>query len=100
MLWELRDRDLIRFRCHVGHVYSAESLVSEQADAVEVALWSALRALEERAALARRMAHHAQAQGHQYSVEQFMRRANDTARQAAVLRELVLKQDGKHLSEE
>jgi two-component system chemotaxis response regulator CheB len=55
-LWEVGDADLPRFRCRVGHAYSAESLVAEQDDAVEDALWAAMRALEEQATLARRMA--------------------------------------------
>jgi len=55
-LWEIGDHDLPRFRCRVGHAYSAESLVAEQDDAVEDALWAGLRSLEENATTARRMA--------------------------------------------
>jgi two-component system chemotaxis response regulator CheB len=55
-LWEVGDHDLPRFRCRVGHAYTAESLVAEQHDATEDALWAALRSLEENATIARRMA--------------------------------------------
>jgi two-component system chemotaxis response regulator CheB len=41
-------------RCHVGHAFSLESLAEEQAEAVERALWAAVRALEESAAMSRR----------------------------------------------
>jgi two-component system chemotaxis response regulator CheB len=55
-LREIRDGELPRYRCHVGHAYDAQLLFGAQAEIVERALWTALRALEERAALLRRMA--------------------------------------------
>jgi two-component system chemotaxis response regulator CheB len=54
-LWEVKDDELLRFRCHVGHSFSSESLEVEQVEGIEQALWSALRALEEKAELARRI---------------------------------------------
>jgi hypothetical protein len=44
-LWELQDGNLSRYRCHTGHAFSPESLLAEQSDAIEEALYSALRAL-------------------------------------------------------
>lgn len=44
------------FRCHVGHAFSLDSIVAEQAQSLEHALWAAARALEESASLAGRMA--------------------------------------------
>jgi two-component system chemotaxis response regulator CheB len=55
-LWELREGDLVRYRCRVGHGYSEDSLIIEQGSAVEAALWSALEALEERAEFLARIA--------------------------------------------
>jgi len=55
-LWEVRDGDLLLFRCRVGHAFSADALVAQQAESLEAALWTALRALEEHAALNRRLA--------------------------------------------
>lgn len=56
VLWEVDQHGLLRFRCRVGHAYTARHLRAEQRQAIETALWSALRALEERASLYRRMA--------------------------------------------
>jgi two-component system, chemotaxis family, protein-glutamate methylesterase/glutaminase len=53
-LWEIEDGGIRRYRCHVGHLFSDESLSEVQADQLEHALWAAVRALEERAALMRR----------------------------------------------
>jgi two-component system chemotaxis response regulator CheB len=55
-LREARDGTFQRFNCSVGHSYSVESMLVEQGRALESTLWGALRALEERAALLRRLA--------------------------------------------
>jgi two-component system chemotaxis response regulator CheB len=44
------------FRCHVGHAFSPAALLAEQAESLERALWAAVRALEESARMAKRMA--------------------------------------------
>jgi two-component system chemotaxis response regulator CheB len=55
-LWEQGEGKATRYACHVGHAYSLDSLVEEQGRALEVNLWSALRALQERADMQRRLA--------------------------------------------
>lgn len=54
-LSELREGDVDRFRCAVGHAYSLESLFGGHAHQLEAALWAAIRLLEDRAVLLRRM---------------------------------------------
>ncbi len=56
VLWEMDQSGLLRFRCRVGHAYTAAHLDADQRQAIETALWSALRALEENASLYRRIA--------------------------------------------
>jgi two-component system chemotaxis response regulator CheB len=59
-LWELSaDGRLLTYRCHVGHGYTADGLMAAQTRALEEALWSGLRALEESAEMRRRMARRA-----------------------------------------
>jgi two-component system, chemotaxis family, protein-glutamate methylesterase/glutaminase len=54
VLWELGDEGPLRFRCEVGHAHSVATLAETQTEAAEAAMWSALRALEDKAELARR----------------------------------------------
>lgn len=56
VMWEQSSGGLLRYVCHVGHAYSEKSLIESHSDALETALWTALRALEESAELNRRMA--------------------------------------------
>jgi two-component system chemotaxis response regulator CheB len=63
-LFEIDEGKSIRFRCRVGHAYSEESLMNAQTDSVERALWTALRALEERVALINKIAEFARRRGH------------------------------------
>ena len=93
VLWELRDGDLIRFRCHVGHAYSIDSLLAEQANDLEQALWEAIRALEEKAALARRMAANARQHQRFISETQFLERAREARHHADLVRQIVLQQE-------
>jgi two-component system chemotaxis response regulator CheB len=86
-LWELREGQLVRFRCRVGHAWSADGLLAQQSTNLEAALWAALRALEEKASLARRMAVRAQERGHRVSAARFAEQARDASGRAAVIRD-------------
>ncbi len=88
-LWEFREGELMRFRCHVGHGYTAEALLDAQSADLEMALWSALRALEENAALARRMEDRAREKGHQMTAERFERHRSDTEQRADLIRNVL-----------
>jgi two-component system chemotaxis response regulator CheB len=55
-LYEVVNGKPLRFRCRVGHAYSARSLMADQTTALEATLWTVLRSLEESAALAHRIA--------------------------------------------
>ena len=87
VLWELQqDGEMLRFRCRVGHAYTSESLTHEQASAVEHALWSALRALEEQAAVKRRLGERARRAGNTGSAERFEARVRELDREAQHIR--------------
>jgi len=85
VMWELDDGELVKYRCHVGHAFSTESLLNEQAETLEAALWSAIRALEERAALLKRMA----ARCHEHG-SMFSEQAKDAEQNADLIRTVLL----------
>jgi two-component system chemotaxis response regulator CheB len=57
VLWEMRDPDGQRYRCHTGHTYTAATFMEEQAEKIEETLWIALRMLEERKNMHKNLAH-------------------------------------------
>ncbi|PPS45348.1 chemotaxis protein CheB [Chroococcidiopsis sp. TS-821] len=99
VLWELNEGNLTRFRCRTGHAYSSDSLLAEQSEALEEALWNALRALEEKAALSQRLATQARTRNQPYSAKRFQTQGEDAQAQAKLVRNLLLKgEDNGHLS--
>ena len=84
-LWEQENGREVRFACHVGHAYSIASLGEEQGRALETTLWSAVRALEERADMHRRLARRTSTR-RRPSYQERAREAEDHAR---TLREML-----------
>jgi two-component system, chemotaxis family, protein-glutamate methylesterase/glutaminase len=96
-LWEVKDHELIQYRCRVGHVYSLESMLAEQARSVEAALWAGVRALEERAQLMRRIAGRSENRNSGMSAD-FTNEADMAEKQAALLRDAVTEYASRGLS--
>src|SRR5207249_3085973 len=90
-LWEMQDGGLLRYRCRVGHAWSAEHLLARKSEALEAALWTALRALEEQAALARRLGARAASRGFPQAAEVFGRHEADARTHAETLRGVLLR---------
>jgi two-component system chemotaxis response regulator CheB len=74
------------FRCHVGHAFSMESLVREQSESMERALWAAVRALEESSGLSRRLALRESGE----LSHRFGEKAHTQIEQADLIREILL----------
>ena len=88
-LFEITEHGFTRYRCRVGHAFSPESLMDAQNEGIERALWSALRALEESAAMCRRVATRAERRGNVHTVARFIDRAQHATRHAESIRRLL-----------
>jgi two-component system, chemotaxis family, protein-glutamate methylesterase/glutaminase len=89
VLFERHEGNLERFECSVGHVFAIESLSSAQAEALEGALWAAVRSLEDHAALLIRLAGRAQAGDQARSAATFERQADEALERARTIRATV-----------
>ena len=85
-LWEVQDGRVLRYQCHVGHQYAPENLEAGQRDAIDSALWSAVRVLEEHVELKTRMSNRAAAHGMMIVSRGFAEGARDARRQAQRIR--------------
>ena len=91
VLWEADQGGLFHYRCHVGHAYSEETMLMAQAQGLEAALWTAVRALEEKAELARHLARRSRRRGLHRSAERFEQSVEDAERGSTELRKLLLR---------
>lgn len=90
VLWEIHDGELLRFRCRVGHAWSADALMARQMEQLDSALWVSLRALEESASLNGKMAERARQRGNDVLAAKFDRDARSIERRAGVIRDAIL----------
>ncbi|PWW22726.1 two-component system chemotaxis response regulator CheB [Geodermatophilus normandii] len=88
-LFSITEGGMERYRCRVGHAWSPEALAVEQSQALESALWMALRGLEERATLSLRMGERAEQRGHLISAQAFRQRHDEALHAAGLLRRLL-----------
>jgi two-component system chemotaxis response regulator CheB len=89
-LWEIDDGAMLRFRCHVGHSYTAESMLAAQAEEIDKTLENLLRLRQERAILANRIVEKERLRNNHGLADQLERRARDYEEDARLMRLLLL----------
>jgi len=92
-LRDASEEGVVRFQCHVGHAYNADSLLTEHDAMLERALWTALRTLEESACLRREMASRSYVRGLHGLEEAYLDQAREFERRATLIR-AVLEREG------
>ncbi len=86
VLSEVRDSRPLRFRCQIGHAYTAEALVT-QSGKVDEAIRVAMRVMEERVTLVERMAGDARKASRPAVAELYEARVEEYQRYATILRD-------------
>jgi two-component system chemotaxis response regulator CheB len=89
-LWQVDEDQLARFRCHVGHAYNGEALLAEQSQALEAALWTAVRTFKEKTVLARQLAALERGKGAEATAARFEEQASQAERYGELIRRYVL----------
>jgi two-component system chemotaxis response regulator CheB len=93
VMWEIEEEELSRFRCHVGHTYTAEVMSVALDDSLRRALAIAQRALEERLLLARKLYQQATESGHPYLAQTWAQRCHEFEREMETIRSSIRRID-------
>jgi two-component system chemotaxis response regulator CheB len=93
VMWEIDEGELVRYRCHVGHAYSAEITSLALDDNLRGAFGSALRALDEHISLARKLEKQASGSGRTPIAESWAEKAREFEREAKVIRDSIRRTD-------
>lgn len=93
VLSQMKSCPPLRFRCQVGHAFTANALAEEQEDSVDEAIRTALRIIEERMALLEKMAVEAAQAGRTGMVQEFEKRANEFSARIATLKKAAVEAD-------
>jgi two-component system chemotaxis response regulator CheB len=90
VLAKLRDGDRVRFRCHTGHAFSADSLLEGLTENIEESLWSAIRGVDESIMLLDHMGDHFAEINQGKVAAQFFKKANEARRRNDRIKDVVL----------
>ena len=89
-LWELRDAKLHRYRCRLGHAFTAESLLAGQSEMIEYALWAAVRTMEDRVRILMTLADGRGEHGQSKVAESYKMKAKELKMHAQQIRRMLL----------
>jgi two-component system chemotaxis response regulator CheB len=88
-LWLHDEHGVRRYRCRVGHAFSAEGLLLGKREALESALWAAVVALRERSDLSRRIVKRLEMTGRRSQLPHYLADIAATDQRAETLRGLI-----------
>ncbi len=93
-LIQLKRSGILRFRCHTGHAFSVQTLLSQLSTDIETNLWTAIRSMEESVLLLDHVAKHLHKAGqNERLASYFTQNARATERHASTVRQVVLKNE-------
>jgi two-component system chemotaxis response regulator CheB len=92
-LVRLVEGNIIRFRCHTGHAYTASSLLASVSESVEETLWQSMRAMEEMTMLLNTVAEHFGDRGNKQAAKLYKGKAEESSERARIIHDSIFKQE-------
>jgi two-component system, chemotaxis family, protein-glutamate methylesterase/glutaminase len=78
--------ETMRYRCHTGHAFTADSLLAQLGEVTDAAIWGSVRAIQESSMLMRHLAHHWRDTDSSVA-DEFLRKAKVAEARADLIRE-------------
>jgi two-component system chemotaxis response regulator CheB len=88
-LWGVKDDVIKRYRCHIGHAYTERDLLVKQAETAGATLWVALRMMEERKHLLRKMEVDSTNKGYKSIASNQVEKQAELGRHIKILKEML-----------
>jgi two-component system chemotaxis response regulator CheB len=89
VLFKLRDGKRPRFRCHTGHAFSSDSLLTTVTESIEDSLWNAIRGIEESIMLLNHMGEHFSESNQTSLAMLYFQKAREASRRADIIRQAI-----------
>ncbi|HEX8396581.1 MAG TPA: chemotaxis protein CheB [Pyrinomonadaceae bacterium] len=93
VLLKLKDGKLVRFRCHTGHAFSADSLLTTLTENVEDSIWNAVRAMEENMMLLKHLGNHLAETGQKELSESYFIKAQEAENRIDIMRQAAMRHE-------
>jgi len=90
VLSTLKDGDRVRYRCHTGHAFSVDSLLTAISEKIEDSLYNAIRGVEESVMLLNHMGDHFAESNYPKLAALYFQKAQDAEARAQMVRKAVL----------
>jgi two-component system chemotaxis response regulator CheB len=86
----IKEGGIIRYRCHTGHGYSADSLLTSITENIEDTLWGAIRGVEESIILLNNLGDHYAEKNQPKLAAMYFKKASEAEARAGMIRQAVL----------
>jgi two-component system chemotaxis response regulator CheB len=93
VLTMLREGRIVRFRCHTGHAFSADTLLESTTESIESRLWDAVRAADETVMLLNQLGEEFARAGNTAAAEKCFDKAREAHQRLAPIREAAMDND-------
>jgi two-component system chemotaxis response regulator CheB len=98
VLTMLREGKIVRFRCHTGHAFSADTLLTANSEEVEARLWDAVRASDESVILLNRLGEEFAKTGNTAAAEKCFDEAREAHERLRPLRQAAIESEALNVA--